>query len=312
MRSRLRQRTAPVEKVKKELVQPAKKARGRPRKVDVEAEASAPKEKGGRGRNASAPVPAAPAKRVIARPKIAAPRKRRGYTSFEVADKFAAQVKQFITDLQAEDAANAAAAAGEADDEGEGIDIDVELGPDDSVAGSLDGAAAEQAVEEAAAELADEDKDAPIDPAEAADAADAADAATADNEEQLASEEVSTAELASEDNDLEDETGLPSETGVPTEIAVVQNELDVQDTVQGDVQPTNHVFDVETERQSSSRHDSVDFRKEITEVSSIPQIDDPNETDVFHTRVVGHEHIHEHAPAPEPTGGLVGSLFGIS
>lgn len=311
MRSRLRQRTVLVEKVKEEPARPVKKARSRPKQVDVEAEASAPEKKGRRGRKASAPVSATLAKKVTARPKTAAPRKRRGYTSFEVADKFAAQVKQFITDLQAEDAANTAAAAGEADDEGEEIEVEVELGPEDGVASSLNGAAVEQAVEEAAAELAEEDEDAPIDPAEAAEAAAAA---AADNEERLATEEHPAAELAPEDNDLEDNTELPSETGVPAEIATVQDELDIPDTAQGDLQPANHVLNVEMERQSSSSHDSVDFHQEITEVSSIPQIDGSNAVGVFHARVDGHEHIHEHihehAPASEPVGGLaVGLLF---
>lgn len=155
MRSRLRTRTAPVEK--KVTVEPAKKRRGRPRNTEIE-EVLASNKVVSRGRKASAPVSVATAKKATARPKTAVPRKRRGYTSFEVADKFAAQVKQYILDLQAEDAANAAAAAGEADDEGEHIDIEVELGIED-VIGPSDNLKAGVELDDVAAELAEDEDD---------------------------------------------------------------------------------------------------------------------------------------------------------
>lgn len=305
MRSRLRTRTAPLEKTKKVVAEPVKKARGRPKKVEVD-EAPAPKKAVGRGRKASAPVPVAPAKKVTARPpKTAVPRKRRGYTSFEVADKFAAQVKQYIVDLQAEDTANAAAAASEADDEGEDIEIEVELGPED-VTGPSDNLQAEVEADEAAVELAEDEEEEEgehmlIDPVEVAEAA-------ALDQEQLSRNMHGAVELAPESDDFDDETELPSETAVLAEIAAVQDELEAQNAIEQDVGMAE-VSQAEPEPQSFASHDSVDFHEEITEVSSIPQIDGSNKVEVVHAHVDGHDHASE-ASAPEPAAGAsVGSLI---
>ncbi|KAJ4338717.1 hypothetical protein N0V95_007988 [Ascochyta clinopodiicola] len=291
MRSRLRQRTTPIEKVKKEALQPVKKGRGRPKKVQVEA----PAVKKTVGLKANASVSAAPAKKVTARPKTAAPRKRRGYTTLEVADKFAAQVKQLIVDLQAEDAANAAAAAGEADDEGEEIEVEVELGTDDPNADP----SAELEQEEAADELVEEDEDEddgdrmPIDPLE--------DACVSATDEGLGAESLS--------DDIGDETELPSETAVLAETAAVQDDPDAEDAIRDDVQMSENV-QPELQRESSSSAVSVDVHQEITGVSSIPQTDGTNEVDVFYARVEEHAHIHEHAHATEPVANsAVGSIF---
>lgn len=297
MRSRLRHRLAPSDKVTKETVLPVKKARGRPKKnqsVDT-----APKKT--IGRKASAPVPAAPAKKVTARPKTAAPRKRRGYTAFEVPDKFATQVKQLIVDLQVEDAANAAASAGEADDEGEGVEMEIQSGVEDTTAGPFDGAPTELVEEDG--QDGEERDDMLIDPADVAHAA-ALDQEHLNQEEMLAREEDSEADLDSDNIDVEDETELPSETAVLAEIAAVQDELDVQDAVADDVQATE-VIEPEPQRESSASDVSVNFHEEITEVSSIPQIDGSNEVDVFHTHVDKHTHIHEHAHATEPAASSV-------
>lgn len=89
VRSRLRTRVAPTPKVRKEeaIRQPGK--RGRPRKVVVEAPALPAKKKTGRKAATSAVV------------KPAAPRKRRGYTSREIPDKFLAQVDRYLEELLA-------------------------------------------------------------------------------------------------------------------------------------------------------------------------------------------------------------------
>ncbi|KAJ8118908.1 hypothetical protein OPT61_g184 [Boeremia exigua] len=289
-------RANPVEKAKTNVAQPAKKARGRPKEVGIEVnasapkktstpkKASAPKKASGRGRKASAPVPFTLPKKVTARPKTAVPRKRRGYTSFEVADKFAAQVKQLIADLLAEDAANAAAAAGEADDEGEEVEVEVELGSEDAIAGPSDNPLEE---EEAAIESADE----------------------GDHVQTLLDEErpVQGEDIAADD-EFDDETELPSETAVLAEIAAVQDELDVQDAIQDDVQMAG-VPEPDLERQGSSSSVSIDLHEEITEVTSTPQIDGSNEVDVFHAHV--DEHLHEHVHVPEPAAVMTaGSIFG--
>ncbi|KAF9691370.1 hypothetical protein EKO04_010686 [Ascochyta lentis] len=299
MRSRLRQRTAPIEKVKKAAPDSFKKARGRPKKVQVEA----PAVKKTVGRKASAPIPAAAAKKVTARPKTAAPRKRRGYTALEVPDKFAAQVKQLIVDLQAEDAANAAAAAGEADDEGEEVEVEVELGPGDPTAGLLDHPSAELGQEEAATELVEEDENRDEDDGDRMliDSSEAARVPAAD--------EDLGADLAPDNTDIEDETELPSETAVLAEIADVQDDLDARDAIQDDVQMAE-TLQPEAERESSSSDVSVEIHQDITEVSSFPQADGTNEVDVFHSHVDEHAHIHEQAHATEPAAGsAVGSLF---
>ena len=151
-----------------------------------------------------------------------------------------------------------------------------------------------------------DDEDVPIDTAEADDAV------VDDYEEQPANEEEAAADLASETDNFGDETELPSETAVLAEIAAVQDELNVQNDIQDDLEPANNIpVNVVVERQSSTSHDSVDFHEDVTEVTSIPQIDGSIEVGVYETHVDGHEHI-EHAPALEPAVGLVGSLFGGS
>jgi len=294
-RPRPRQRAGPVEKLT-QAVKPVKKARGRPRKVEIEVEAPAPRKPVGRGRKPGVSIPAAPAKKVTARPKIAIPRKRRGYTSFEVADKFATQVRQFITDLQAEDAANAAAAAGEADDEGEEVEVEVELGLENGTAGSSD----DLLEKEPAAELGPEDEERMlIDPTDGANEA-------AIDQDLLARDEEAADHPAFANDELDDETELPSETAVLADIAAVQTELNVQDTIQDDV----HMAEVdrpELERQTSANSVSVDLHGDITEVVSIPQVDGSNNIDVVHTQVNKHIHQHTHIPkpvAPAPTVSL--------
>lgn len=298
MRSRLRQRTAPVEKLKTEIEQPVKKGRGRPKKVNVEPAAAAPKKTVGRGRKPSAPIPAASAKKITARPKTAAPRKRRGYTAFEVPDKFAAQVKNYITELQAEDAANAAAAAGEADDEGEDLEIEVELGPEEGATGPSEEAATPELTEDD--EL--EGDNMLVDPVDGA-------IDVAVDEEELVSEEQDATEPASDIDDL-DETELPSETAVLAEIAAVQDKLNVQDAIQDDVQMAE-ISHSGPERDISPDNISVDLHADITEVTSLPQADGTNEVEVFHAHIDEHEHIHQPAHASEPAPATTaGSLFG--
>lgn len=288
MRSHPRQRAGPVEKLT-QAVKPVKKARGRPRKIEVEVEAPAPRKSVGRGRKPGVSIPAAPAKKVTARPKTAIPRKRRGYTSFEVADKFAAQVKQFIADLQAEDAANAAAAAGEADDEGEEVEVELELGLEDGAAGSSDNLLEE----EPAAEPGPEDEEGMH-----IDSTDGVNEAAIDPE-LLARDEEAIDHPAFENDELDDETELPSETAVLADIAAAQTELNVQDAIQDDV----HMAEVDRpqlERQTSASSVSVDLHKDITEVVSIPQVNGSNNIDVVHTQV--NKHIHQHTHVPEPVG----------
>jgi hypothetical protein len=100
MRSRLRVRQAPVVEEREEAPAPVKRRRGPSKAV---AEAAAPKKTVGRPRT-SATAKAVPK----AAPKVAAPRKRRGYTTVEVPDKFVLLVKQLIKDQLAADAAIAA------------------------------------------------------------------------------------------------------------------------------------------------------------------------------------------------------------
>lgn len=303
-RARLQTRTAPVVKAKKAVVEPVKKPRGRPKKVEVKATA-APRKTAGRGRKASALAPVTTAKKVTARPKTATPRKRRGYTTLEVADKFAAQIKQYIVDLQAEETANAAAAAGEADDEGEDVEIEVELGPEDLI-GPSDNLQAEMEVDGATAELVDENEEGDvehmlIDPVDVAEAA-------ARDQAQLSNDTNDAAELSPENDDFGEETELPSETAVLAEIASVQDQLDVQNAIDEDI-GTADVTQAQLEHSRPPSHDSVDFHEKITEVSSIPQADGLSDVGVFQTHIDGHDHVYE-TSAPEPAvGASVGSLF---
>jgi hypothetical protein len=100
MRSRLRVRQAPVVEEREEAPAPGKRRRGPNKAV---AEAAAPKKTVGRPRT-SATAKVAPK----TAPKVATPRKRRGYTTVEVPDKFVLLVKQLIKDQLAADEAIAA------------------------------------------------------------------------------------------------------------------------------------------------------------------------------------------------------------
>ena len=312
MRSRLRDRTASTAKPAKEVAQPPKKGRGRPKKVEAKTEATAPKKTAGRGRKAVAPTPAVATKKVTARPKTAAPRKRRGYTALEVPDKFAAQVKQYLVELQAEDAANTAAAAGEADDEGDegdaiNVDAVIDLGSEEEdIAGPSNGVVTDLDEGEAAGELTeeeqeDEDGDMPID------AADGADVAQLDEENDLAREadDAGVPQSSDMDDELDDDTELPSETAVLAEIAAVQgnDNMDIDDLVE--------VEQTELQRRLSSSDLSVDLERDITEVTSRPQMDGTTNIDIYSTHIDQHEHIHEpaHVPDAAPSTNL-GTLFG--
>jgi hypothetical protein len=101
MRSRLSVRQAPVVEEREEAPAPVKRRRGPNKAV---AEAAAPKKTAGRKPRATAIAKATPK----VAPKVAAPRKRRGYTNVEVPDKFVLLVKQLIKDQLAADEAIAA------------------------------------------------------------------------------------------------------------------------------------------------------------------------------------------------------------
>lgn len=92
------------------------------------------------------------------------------------------------------------------------------------------------------------------------------------------------------------------------EIATVQDELDAQNDSEQGVEMFE-LRQAEFERESSVSHQPVDFHVEITEVSSIPQIDGSKEVELFHAHVDEHNHIFK-APAPELVAGPSGgSLF---
>jgi hypothetical protein len=89
VRSKLRTRLPPAVKPTQEVVSQPKKRRGRPPKANAAA-AQAPSSNKGAGRKAT--------KAAVAKPS--APRKRRGYMMLEIPDKFVAQVKQYLQELQ--------------------------------------------------------------------------------------------------------------------------------------------------------------------------------------------------------------------
>jgi hypothetical protein len=95
MRSKLRNRLPPAQKVTSEqpVAQPAKR-RGRPAKA---VSAALPPKKG-RGRKPTKEAVLKPTNTAIT--KHSAPRKKRGITMLEVPDKFAAQLNQYLQDLQ--------------------------------------------------------------------------------------------------------------------------------------------------------------------------------------------------------------------
>jgi hypothetical protein len=88
MRSKLRTRLPPPQKVETAAVAQPTKPRGRPAKAATKAQPPAPKKSAGRKATNAA----------VAKP--VAPRKKRGYTALEVPDKFAAQVQQYLQELQ--------------------------------------------------------------------------------------------------------------------------------------------------------------------------------------------------------------------
>ncbi|KAJ4311877.1 hypothetical protein N0V94_007723 [Neodidymelliopsis sp. IMI 364377] len=296
MRSRLRQRTAPVEKAKKEPVQPVKKARGRPKKIEI----PAPLPKKAVGRKAGSAAPAV-ATKTTARPKTAAPRKRRGYTAIEIPDRFVHAVRRLISDLEADETADISA-ANQADEEGDELDIEVELGPEDDNADQPNGVD----LDPAAAQISDQGNELAREETN--------ENTVESNEDELAAvratdnfslgDEGINAEFADDDDGFEDETELPSETAVLAEIAAVQDELDNRSDFRSD----NRAL---AEREGSSSDVSVDVHQEVTEISSIPQIDGTNEVGVFRAHVDEHIHAHEHAHASGPAAAsAVGSLFG--
>ncbi|KAF1918671.1 hypothetical protein BDU57DRAFT_545495 [Ampelomyces quisqualis] len=87
VRSKLRTRLPPAQKIKEPVAPTPTKRRGKPAK-SATAKASAPSKKVS-GRTATK----------AAVTKLAAPRKKRGYTALEIPDKFAAQVQQYLQDL---------------------------------------------------------------------------------------------------------------------------------------------------------------------------------------------------------------------
>ncbi|KAH8732012.1 hypothetical protein GQ44DRAFT_698348 [Phaeosphaeriaceae sp. PMI808] len=92
MRSKLRTRLVPV-KIQEEIVPQPSKRRGRPPKAVT----GAPTPKKTAGRKPGKATAPKPVKAAVTKPT--APRKKRGYTAFEVPDKFAAQVRQYLQDL---------------------------------------------------------------------------------------------------------------------------------------------------------------------------------------------------------------------
>lgn len=122
MRSKLRTRAPPAQKVKEDVAPQPTKRRGRPPKTNSAA-VQAPSPKKPVGRKAT--------KAAVSKPR--APRKKRGYTTFDIPDKFAAQVRQYIQELEDADSlptpvedeaepeagAEEAAAIAEAEDEDE-------------------------------------------------------------------------------------------------------------------------------------------------------------------------------------------------
>jgi hypothetical protein len=87
VRSKLRTRLPPAQNIEKAVVAQPTKGRGRPPKTATKAQPASPKKAPGRKATKAAVT------------KPAAPRKKRGYTTLEVPDKFAAQVQQYLQEL---------------------------------------------------------------------------------------------------------------------------------------------------------------------------------------------------------------------
>jgi hypothetical protein len=213
-------------------------------------------------------------------------------------------------ELQAEDAANAAAAAGEADDEGDegdkvNVDAVIDLGPQEDIAGPSNGVVTDLDDEEVAGELTEKEKE-DEDGHMLIGAADGADDAQLDEEDDLVGEEDNAEAPQSDmDDDFDDDSELPSETAVLAEIAAVQGNDDM------DVDTRVVVQQTELQRRLSSSSISVDLERNITEVTSRPQIDGTADVDSFNTHVHQHEHVHEPAHVPEAAPAAnVGTLFG--
>ncbi|KAH3973968.1 hypothetical protein HBI25_176090 [Parastagonospora nodorum] len=131
MRSKLRTRAPPAQKAKEDVAPQPTKRRGRPPKTNIAA-VQAPSPKKHAGRKAT--------KAAVSKP--IAPRKKRGYTTLDIPDKFAAQVRQYIQELEdadslptpaeneAEPETGAEEAAANAEDEYEDENEDEEGGGD--------------------------------------------------------------------------------------------------------------------------------------------------------------------------------------
>ncbi|KAH7413863.1 hypothetical protein DE146DRAFT_10330 [Phaeosphaeria sp. MPI-PUGE-AT-0046c] len=91
MRSKLRTRQPPTPKVEQQVAPAPAKRRGRPPAIKPQETATPTQAKGFKGAQKAAG-------------KSVAPRKKRGYTTIEVPDKFAAQVQQYFQDLVEADA----------------------------------------------------------------------------------------------------------------------------------------------------------------------------------------------------------------
>ncbi|KAL5115588.1 hypothetical protein ACEQ8H_006475 [Pleosporales sp. CAS-2024a] len=111
MRSKLRTRLPPANKPIEHVVPAPTKRRGRPPKATALVQDSPPKKAAGRKATK------------VAVTKPTAPRKKRGHTILEIPDKFAAQVRRYLTELQ--DAAslptpvNAGGKAGHVEEDGD-------------------------------------------------------------------------------------------------------------------------------------------------------------------------------------------------
>ncbi|KAF2827020.1 hypothetical protein CC86DRAFT_455590 [Ophiobolus disseminans] len=148
MRSKLRTRLPPVQKVKEEPAPQPTKRRGRPAKAAAAPLPPPKKAPGRKAKDASVTKPTAP-------------RKKRGYTNIEVPDKFAAQVNQFLQDLQ--DAESLPTPEADIEDE---IEADAEVGAEEqdllasAAAGSDEEGVLVELVEDIQEEVYDEDMDA--------------------------------------------------------------------------------------------------------------------------------------------------------
>lgn len=174
VRSKLRTRLPPAPKVVKQESAAAPAKRGRPRKATVEA----PKPKKAEAlkvqkAKASKPVKAeaSKSKKLAAQQttnatsskpaKSIVPRKRRGFTTLEVADSYAAQVKQYYAGLLAASATARAVSVEEDQAQVLDADVDAEVPDEDAVEDELDVTIAENTipVEDEGVEVDENDDD---------------------------------------------------------------------------------------------------------------------------------------------------------